>query len=67
MAPDLLDDVDGCHCIDWDLGRWRSAVESILEDPDPRVNGRPVAEHWSTDAMAAKVVDLYQRVAAGDA
>jgi glycosyltransferase involved in cell wall biosynthesis len=67
MAPGLLDDVDGCHCIDWDVGRWRAAVESILEDPDPRVDGRPVAERWSTDAMAARVVDLYQRVASGDA
>jgi glycosyltransferase involved in cell wall biosynthesis len=67
MAPDLLDDVDGAYCLEWDLGRWRAAVETILEDPDPRVNGRPVAERWSTDAMAARVVDLYQRVASGDA
>jgi glycosyltransferase involved in cell wall biosynthesis len=67
IAPDLLDDVEGAYCLDWDLGHWRAAVESILEDPDPRVDGRPVAERWSTDAMAARVVDLYQRVASGDA
>lgn len=63
MAPDLLEDVEGCYCIDWDLGRWRAAVETILSDPDPRVDGRPVAERWSTDAMAERVVDLYRRVA----
>ncbi|MFT4048954.1 MAG: glycosyltransferase [Solirubrobacterales bacterium] len=67
MAPALLDDVAGCHCIDWDPGAWTAAVESILEDPDPRVDGRPVAERWSTDAMARRLVDLYQRIAAGDA
>jgi glycosyltransferase involved in cell wall biosynthesis len=67
MAPKLLDDVDGCYCIDWDLATWRSAVEAILVDPDPRIDGQPVAQRWSTDAMAARVLDLYQRVAAGDA
>lgn len=67
MANDLLKDVDGAYCIEWDVNTWRAAVESILEDPDPRVNGRPVAERWSTDAMAARVVDLYQSVASGDA
>lgn len=67
MANDLLKDVEGAFCIEWNVDTWRAAVESILEDPDPRVSGRPVAERWSTDAMAARVVDLYQRVASGDA
>lgn len=62
MAEALLEGVEGAYCLEWDLGRWRAAVESILEDPDPRVDGRPVAERWSTDAMAARVVDLYQRI-----
>jgi glycosyltransferase involved in cell wall biosynthesis len=62
MAPKLLEGVAGCHCIEWDLERWVDAVERILEDPDPRVDGRPVAERWSTDAMAARLVDLYGRV-----
>ncbi len=61
-APDLLRGVEGCYCIEWELGAWRAAVESILEDPDPRVNGRPVAERWSTDAMAERQVDLYRRI-----
>lgn len=65
MAPALLDDVEGCYCLDWDLGNWRAAVEAILSDPDPRVDGRPVAERWSTDVMAERVVDLYRRVASG--
>lgn len=64
MAPALLQGVDGCHCIEWDLARWTAAVESILADPDPRVDGRPVAERWSTDAMAARLVELYGRIAA---
>jgi glycosyltransferase involved in cell wall biosynthesis len=63
MAPALLDGVTGCHCIDWELGAWTAAVESILEDPDPRVAGRPVAERWSTDAMAARTADLYRQLA----
>lgn len=63
MAPALLDGVAGCHCIDWDLAAWTAAVESILEDPDPRVDGRPVAQRWSTDAMALRVVELYRQIA----
>lgn len=66
-APDLLRGVAGCHCIEWDLGAWTAAVESILADPDPRVDGRPVAERWSTDAMAAQQVDLYRRIIGEDA
>lgn len=62
-APDLLRGVAGCHCIEWDPDTWTAAVESILADPDPRVDGRPVAERWSTDAMARQLVDLYGRVA----
>jgi glycosyltransferase involved in cell wall biosynthesis len=65
MAPALLDPVAGCHCIDWDLHDWTAAVNDILSDPDPRVQGRPMAERWSTDAMATRVVDLYRRVVAG--
>jgi glycosyltransferase involved in cell wall biosynthesis len=62
MAEDLLEGVEGAYCVEWDLERWRAIVEAILEDPDPRVDGRPVAERWSTDAMAARVVDLYRRI-----
>lgn len=60
MAPDLLDGVDGCYCLPWDPEQWRGAVERILEDPDPRIEGRRVAERWSTDAMAARTADLYK-------
>lgn len=63
MAVDLLRGVKGCQCIEWDLATWTRAVEAILEDPDPRVKGRPVAEQWSTDAMARRVVELYRDVA----
>lgn len=63
MAPELLRGVDGCHCIEWDLANWTAAVEGILADPDPRVDGRPVAERWSTDAMAARLVELYKQTA----
>lgn len=62
MAPGLLDGIAGCHCIDWELETWVAAVEQILEDPDPRVDGRPVAERWSTDAMALRVVELYKHL-----
>jgi glycosyltransferase involved in cell wall biosynthesis len=67
MAPTLLSGVAGCHCIEWDVETWTAAVESILEDPDPRIAGRPVAERWSTDAMAARTADLYRRIVAESA
>jgi glycosyltransferase involved in cell wall biosynthesis len=59
MAPALLDDVEGCWCMDWDRASWVAAARKILEDPDPRVDGRPVAERWSTDAMSQRVVAVY--------
>ncbi len=63
-APQLLDGVEGCYCMDWDRGQWVAAARRILEDPDPRVEGRPVAERWSTDAMAQNVVAVYRDVVA---
>lgn len=60
MAPALLDGVDGCYCMDWDRAEWVAAARRILEDPDPRVQGRVVAERWSTDAMAERVVAVYR-------
>lgn len=63
-APALLDGVDGCYCMDWDRAKWVAAARAILDDPDPRVEGRPVAERWSTDAMAKDVVNVYRDLAA---
>lgn len=62
-APQLLAGVEGCHCLEWDLTAWTRAVDAVLEDPDPRVAGRRVAQQWSSDAMAARLVALYEQVA----
>lgn len=62
IAPQVLPRVPGCHCMEYDTAAWRTAVESVFADPDPRVQGRDVAEEYSCDAMAARLVDLYRGV-----
>lgn len=62
IAPQVLPRVSGSHCIDYDPTAWRAAVESVLADPDPRVQGRDVAAEFSCDAMAARLTDLYSNL-----
>ena len=62
IAPEVLPRVSGCHCLEYDLGGWHVAVSAVLADPDPRVRGREIAEQYSTDAMARKLVNLYENL-----
>lgn len=62
IAPVAIEGIEGAYCLEWDLASWHNALVSILDDPDPRVNGRHVAERYSTDAMAARVVAVYRDI-----
>ncbi|MFY9489208.1 MAG: glycosyltransferase family 4 protein [Solirubrobacterales bacterium] len=62
IAPEALTEIDGAYCLEFDLGRWRSILAEILDDPEPRINGRERAELYSTDVMAARVADVYRAV-----
>lgn len=62
IAPVALDGVDGAYCLEWDIRNWHRALVAVLDDPDPRVSARHVAEQYSTDAMAARVVAVYRDI-----
>jgi teichuronic acid biosynthesis glycosyltransferase TuaC len=54
--PVALAGIEGSACLEWDAERWRAALRPHLEAEDPRVDGRPAAERFSADRMAARVV-----------
>jgi teichuronic acid biosynthesis glycosyltransferase TuaC len=54
--PVALAGIEGSACLQWDAKRWREALRPHLEAEDPRVHGRPAAERFSADRMAARVV-----------
>jgi hypothetical protein len=57
--------VAGCLCGPWDLRAWRDALRPHLEDDDPRVAGRTVAERHGTDAYAARLVAAWRDLLPG--
>lgn len=67
IAPTILSEIGGSYCLAWEPDAWARALEAILADPDPRVRGREVAQKWSTDAMAARVVEAYRALLSEDA
>jgi glycosyltransferase involved in cell wall biosynthesis len=60
VAGEVLAEVPGTLGGPFSLPEWRSALESVLKDPDPRVNGRAVAERYSADRMAVRVLAAWQ-------
>lgn len=60
IAPEVLPGIAGCHCGPFEATIWREAMEPLLADPDPRVEGRALATRYSTDAMAARVLAAWQ-------
>jgi teichuronic acid biosynthesis glycosyltransferase TuaC len=62
IAPAVLDRVAGAHCGAFELGAWRAALAPHLRSPDPRVDGRARAEPFSTDRMAQRLVEAWQRL-----
>lgn len=65
IHPEALDGVEGTLCEAFHLDRWSAALAPHLRDPDPRVEGRPVAMRFSARAMAETVSGAW-RQALGD-
>jgi teichuronic acid biosynthesis glycosyltransferase TuaC len=63
IAPEALAGIAGAYCLPFDLGDWRETLAKILEDPDPHVDGAARAAAYSSDAMAARVVEVYAQLA----
>jgi teichuronic acid biosynthesis glycosyltransferase TuaC len=67
VAPQVLAGVAGAHCGAFDLATWRRALEPHLLAEDPRLDGRPHAEPFSSDRTAAAVVAAWRELLdAGD-
>jgi teichuronic acid biosynthesis glycosyltransferase TuaC len=64
VAPVALAGLAGTLCAPYDLDRWLEAVRPHLEQPDPRIDGRPRAEPFSTERMARRVIAAYLDVIA---
>jgi glycosyltransferase involved in cell wall biosynthesis len=60
IAPETVPRVAGCHCGPFDVERWSAALDSVLASADPRVEGRAVAEEYSADRMAARVLEAWR-------
>ncbi len=64
IHPVALEGIDGAYCAPWDPSTWRSAVRSVVQEDDPRVEGRERAALFSADRMAARVVAAWRDVIA---
>jgi glycosyltransferase involved in cell wall biosynthesis len=64
IAPQVLDGVAGTHCGPFDVSTWRAALEPHLAAADPRIAGRSRAEAFSTDRMAARVIEAWRQLKA---
>jgi glycosyltransferase involved in cell wall biosynthesis len=56
--------VPGAHVAPFDADAWRAVLRPLLEQPDPRSDGRARAELFSADAMADRVVAAWREVVA---
>ena len=64
VAPVVLAGLAGTLCAPYDRDRWLEAVRPHLEQPDPRIEGRPRAELFSTERMARRLIAAYVDVTA---
>ena len=60
VHPQALDGVAGTLCAPFDAEVWGAALAPHVAAADPRVDGRARAETWSTDRMAARVLDAWR-------
>jgi teichuronic acid biosynthesis glycosyltransferase TuaC len=60
IAPDALAGVQGAYCGAFDEVSWREVLAPVLSDPDPRVPGRAVAERYSAERMAERVLTVWR-------
>jgi glycosyltransferase involved in cell wall biosynthesis len=61
IATDVLENLPGTLCTEFDAATWRAALEPHLNAEDPRLaNGRARAEPYDTDRMAAQVLAAWR-------
>jgi glycosyltransferase involved in cell wall biosynthesis len=60
VHPEALAGIDGTLCAPFDPVAWSAALAPHVSAADPRIDGRARADAWSTDAMAARVIQAWQ-------
>jgi glycosyltransferase involved in cell wall biosynthesis len=65
IAPVALAGIAGALCAAWEPDAWRSVLQPLLAEPDPRVDGRARAELFSAQRMAERVAVAWGEVAPG--
>jgi glycosyltransferase involved in cell wall biosynthesis len=60
VHAEALDGIPGTLCAPFEAEVWRAALAPHVEAADPRVQGRERAETWSTDRMAARVLEAWR-------
>jgi glycosyltransferase involved in cell wall biosynthesis len=60
IAPEALAGLAGAVCAPFDLNGWGTALRALLEQPDPRIAGRAVAERYSVQRMAERVLAAWR-------
>ncbi len=63
VHAEALAGIAGCLCAPFDAAAWRETLAPHLDAADPRVAGRARAARWSSDAMAARVLEAWREVA----
>ena len=66
IHPEALDGIASTLCAPYDRETWAAALAPLLEDPDPRVEGQERAARYSSEVMAARVVDAWRALLAAD-
>ncbi len=65
VHPAALNGVAGTLCAPFDVAAWRAALAPHLAAADPRITGRSRALEYSSDAMAARVLDAWRALLRG--
>ena len=60
IHDEVLADLPGALCADFEANRWREALAPHLADPESRIDGRERASRYSTTAMAKRVADAWR-------
>ncbi len=61
---EALEGIAGTLCAPYDRATWGAALAPLVAARDPRIAGRARAERWSSDAMAARVVEAWRELTA---
>jgi glycosyltransferase involved in cell wall biosynthesis len=64
VAPEALAGVEGAYCGPFSATLWDERLRRVLAQVDPRVEGRAVAERYSSVAMAHRVLDAWRALLA---